>query len=134
MWAIKQTITSHEDSGLLGYYNPSTGQQLPAFQRSTVILQGQIVQILVDPKDESNILFQNVCTYLPINTVIIISYPVILNAIYGHATVVYCQYIIVISFDMSHFMYSQYHECFVIITSNCDMKVYAKIGRFTATS
>jgi len=54
---------------------------------------------MVDPKDESNILFQNVCTYLPVNTAIIIPYLVILNAIYGHATVVYCQSIIFIWYD-----------------------------------
>jgi len=86
MWAIKQTITSHEHSGLLGCYNPSTGKELPAFQMSIVILQGRTVQILVDPKDESNILFQNVCTYLAVNTAIIILYLLILNAIYGHET------------------------------------------------
>lgn len=137
MWTIKQTITSHEDSCLLECYNPSTGKELPVFQRSTVILQSQIVQILVDPKEESNTLLQNACTYLPVNTAIIISYLVILNAIYGHATVGYCHCIIFIWYDtniVSHFMYSQYHESFVIITSNCDMKAYAKIGHFTVTS
>jgi len=81
--------------------------QLPAFQMSIVILQGKTVQILVDHKDENNILFQNVCTYLAVNTAIIILYLLILNAIYGHATVVYCQCIIFIWYDTNtvcHFM------------------------------
>lgn len=92
MWAIKQTINSLEDSGLLGCYNPSTGKEFPAFQSSIEILQGQIFPIMVDPK--VCFLKMSVPTYLPVNTAIII-----LCALYGHATVVYCQCIIFIWYD-----------------------------------
>lgn len=56
-----------------------------------MIYLGQIVQMLLDLKDDCSILLQNVCIYLPVNAAMRISYLVILNAVYTHGTVFYCQ-------------------------------------------